>query len=111
MKALLNKLFEQQRLSKAESKEVLIQMANEKYNTSQMASFLTVFLMRPISVDELAGFREALLELAVKIDFVIGDWDTNFKTKMEKFNHWKKMIDEFNAAMPFTMKKRVAVVC
>ena len=68
MKKILNKLFEQQQLTKAEAKEVLIQMANEKYNASQMASFLTVYLMRPISVKELAGFREALLELAVKID-------------------------------------------
>jgi len=68
MKTILNKLFEQQRLSKQEAKEVLIQIANETYNTSQMASFLTVFMMRPISVNELAGFREALLELAVKVD-------------------------------------------
>jgi anthranilate phosphoribosyltransferase len=68
MKNILNKLFEQKELSKKEAKEVLIQMANEKYNTSQMASFLTVYLMRPISVKELAGFREALLELAIKID-------------------------------------------
>ena len=68
MKAILNKLFEQQQLTKSEAKEVLIQMASEKYNASQMASFLTVYLMRPISVKELAGFREALLELAVKID-------------------------------------------
>ncbi|UMB62011.1 anthranilate phosphoribosyltransferase [Lutibacter sp. A80] len=68
MKKILNKLFEQQQLSKDEAKEVLIQMANEKYNASQMASFLTVYLMRPISVKELAGFREALLELAIKID-------------------------------------------
>ena len=68
MKKILNKLFEQQRLSKSEAKEVLIQIANERYNASQMASFLTVFMMRPIAVDELAGFREALLELAVKVD-------------------------------------------
>jgi anthranilate phosphoribosyltransferase len=74
MKALLNKLFEEQRLTKSEAKEALIQMAAEKYNTSQMASFLTVFLMRPISVNELAGFREALLELALKID--LSDFNT-----------------------------------
>ena len=61
MKKILNKLFEQQRLTKQEAKEVLTQIAAEKYNASQMASFLTVFLMRPISVNELAGFREALL--------------------------------------------------
>ncbi|PCH54078.1 MAG: anthranilate phosphoribosyltransferase [Flavobacteriaceae bacterium] len=68
MKNILNKLFEQQRLTKQEAKEVLYQIANEKYNASQMASFLTVFMMRPISVNELAGFREALLELAIKVD-------------------------------------------
>ena len=68
MKTILNKLFEQQRLTKQEAKEVLFQIAAEKYNNSQIATFLTVFMMRPISVEELAGFRETLLELAVKID-------------------------------------------
>ena len=68
MKQLLNKLFEQQHLTKEEAKDVLIRMANGEFNNSQMASFLTVYLMNPISVNELAGFREALLELAVKID-------------------------------------------
>jgi anthranilate phosphoribosyltransferase len=68
MKKILNKLFEQQYLTKQEAKEVLFQIANEKYNNSQLASFLTVFMMRPISVNELAGFREALLELALKVD-------------------------------------------
>jgi len=74
MKAILTKLFEQQRLTKEEAKEALIQIANEKFNASQMASFLTVFLMRPISVNELTGFREALLELAVKVD--LSDFNT-----------------------------------
>ena len=69
MKAILNKLYEQERLTKEEAKNILIQIAGENFNTSQIASFLTVFMMRPISVEELAGFREALLELAVKIDF------------------------------------------
>ena len=68
MKTILNKLFDQQRLTKKESKEVLIEIATKKFNEAHLASFLTVFMMRPISVNELAGFREALLELAVKID-------------------------------------------
>ena len=68
MKAILNKLFEQQRLTKEEAKAILIEIASEKFNNVQIASFLTVFLMRPISVSELAGFREALLELSVKVD-------------------------------------------
>lgn len=74
MKAILHKLFEQQRLTKQEAKAILIEIASEKFNTSQIASFLTVFLMRPISVDELAGFRDALLELSVKID--LSDFNT-----------------------------------
>ena len=49
--------------------------------------------------------------LAVKIDFVIGDWDTNFKTKQEKYTYWQKMINEFNAAMPFTMRKKSTRAC
>jgi len=69
MKTVLNKLLNQERLTKLEAKSVLVNMANEKYNNAQIASFLTVFLMRPISVNELAGFREALLELALKVDF------------------------------------------
>ncbi|MBL4905517.1 MAG: anthranilate phosphoribosyltransferase, partial [Flavobacteriaceae bacterium] len=68
MKQILNTLFEQKRLSKEQSKEVLINIAQEKYNSAQIAAFITVFLMRPVAVDELTGFREALLELSIKID-------------------------------------------
>lgn len=68
MKTILNKLVEQQHLTKVEASEVLVQIANNSYNAAQMASFLTVFMMRPISVEELSGFQEALLELAVKVD-------------------------------------------
>ncbi len=74
MKKILNTLFEQKRLSKEQSKEVLINIAQEKYNAAEIAAFITVFLMRPVSVDELSGFREALLELAVKID--LSDFNT-----------------------------------
>ena len=74
MKILLNRLFEQQCLTKEEAKEILIKIAGENYNNSQIASFLTVFMIRPISVEELAGFREALLELSVKVD--LSDFNT-----------------------------------
>ncbi len=74
MKVILNKLFEQQRLSKEEAKAILIEIASEKFNNSQIASFLTVFLMRPVTVDELSGFRDALLELSVKVD--LSDYNT-----------------------------------
>lgn len=68
MKTILSKLIEQQYLTKTEASEVLVQIANNSYNASQMAAFLTVFMMRPISVEELSGFQEALLDLAVKVD-------------------------------------------
>jgi anthranilate phosphoribosyltransferase len=44
------------------------------YNPSQIASFLTVYMMRSITIDELAGFREALLELCIPIN--LKDYDT-----------------------------------
>ncbi|PQJ75017.1 anthranilate phosphoribosyltransferase [Polaribacter gangjinensis] len=69
MKEILNKLYNHERLSKSEAKQVLKDIAAEKFNETHLASFMTVFMMRPISVDELAGFRDALKELAIKIDF------------------------------------------
>jgi anthranilate phosphoribosyltransferase len=68
MKAILNKLYNHERLSKSEAKQVLIDIAAENYNDAHLASFMTVFMMRPITVDELSGFRNALKELALKVD-------------------------------------------
>jgi len=68
MKAILNDLYQQKRLSKAQAKEILINMAAAKYNDAHLASFMTVFMMRPITVEELSGFRDALKELAIKVD-------------------------------------------
>ena len=68
MKNTLNKLFQHERLTKAAAKKILIEISKEQYNEVQIAAFMTVFQMRPISVEELDGFREALLELRVAID-------------------------------------------
>ena len=68
MKAILNKLYNHERLSKAEAKQILIDIAASKYNDAHLASFMTVFMMRPITVDELSGFRDALKELAIKVE-------------------------------------------
>lgn len=68
MKSILNHLFEHKTLSKGEAKEILTNIAQGKYNHSQIASFLTVFIMRGIKVEELEGFRDAMLELCVRID-------------------------------------------
>ena len=68
MKQELYRLFEHQYLSRDESKKILLNIANGCYNDSQIAAFITVYLMRSISVDEMAGFREALLEMSLPID-------------------------------------------
>ncbi len=68
MKEILNRLINQETISKQEAKTVLKNISAGMYNTSQIASFLTVYMMRSISVEELDGFREALLELCLPID-------------------------------------------
>ncbi len=69
MKPILNRLINHEMLSKAEAKEVLVNISSGQYNPSQIASFLTVYMMRNITIEELSGFREALLELCIPIDF------------------------------------------
>ncbi len=68
MKNILEQLFEQKQLSYETAKETFTNIGQGKYNQSQIAAFLTVYLMRSISLNELAGFRDALLDLCVKID-------------------------------------------
>ncbi len=68
MKEILNKLIEHQWLSREESRRVLIEMASGTFNTSQIAAFLTVYMMRSVTIEELEGFRDALLELCHAVD-------------------------------------------
>ncbi len=68
MKEILNQLIEHRTLSQDKAKEVLKNIAIGSYNPSQIAAFMTVYLMRSITVDELRGFREAMLELCVPVE-------------------------------------------
>lgn len=68
MKKLLQYLFEHKTLSRQKAKEVLVSISNSQYNDSEVAAFITVFLMRSITIEELQGFCDALLELCVKVD-------------------------------------------
>ena len=68
MKDILNHLFEHKTLNKAEAREVLVNIAAGRYNHSQVASFLTVYMMRSITVEELEGFRNALLDLCHRVE-------------------------------------------
>jgi anthranilate phosphoribosyltransferase len=68
MKQILYRLFEHQILDREEARQILQNMVSGKYTEAQIASLITVFLMRSISVEELAGFRDALLDMRVVID-------------------------------------------
>ncbi len=74
MKNILNKLFEHQRLTKEEAYETLTSITKGEANEAQIAAFLTVYLMRNISVEELDGFRQALLDLCIRLD--VSDFET-----------------------------------
>ncbi len=65
MKEILNHLFEHKTLSKTEATEVLTRIARGEYEAAQIAAFLTVFMMRSITVEELEGFRDAMLDLCI----------------------------------------------
>ncbi|MEO7530689.1 MAG: anthranilate phosphoribosyltransferase [Sediminibacterium sp.] len=68
MKKILQYLFEHKTLTRESAKEILVNMSLGQYNEAEMSAFITVFLMRSITIEELQGFRDALLELCVKID-------------------------------------------
>ncbi|MEM0542143.1 anthranilate phosphoribosyltransferase [Flavobacterium sp. j3] len=69
MKTILNRLINHETLSQDEAKAVLVNISAGQYNPSQISAFLTVYMMRNITIEELSGFREALLELCIPIDF------------------------------------------
>lgn len=73
MKDILNYLFEYKFLDRKTAKEVLTNLTLGKYSPSEMAAFLTVYIMRSITVQELLGFRDAMLELCVHVD--LSDYD------------------------------------
>ena len=69
MKKILNDLIEHRSLSKETARQVLVDLASAKFNPSQTTAFMTVYMMRSITVDELQGFRDAMLELCVPVSF------------------------------------------
>ena len=68
MKQILNRLFEHGYLTRAEAREIMLRISRGEFNESQIAAFMTVFLMRSITIEELSGFRDALLELRIPVD-------------------------------------------
>ncbi len=68
MKKILDKLFQFKKLSREEARKMLLSLAQGEHNVSQVAAFLSTYRMRTISLDELMGFREAMLELCIPLD-------------------------------------------
>jgi anthranilate phosphoribosyltransferase len=73
MKQILNRLINHESISSQEAKNVLVNISEGKYNQSQIASFLTIYMMRSITLEELQGFRDALLDLCIPVD--LSDFD------------------------------------
>jgi len=68
MKKVLQKLFEHKVLTRDEAKDIMLNIAKGIYNEVELTTFITVYLMRSITIDELQGFRDGLLELALPVD-------------------------------------------
>lgn len=68
MKETLNRLINHEILSKEDARQILVNMAKGSYNSSQIAAFLTVYMMRSVTIEELEGFRDALLDLCLAVD-------------------------------------------
>lgn len=68
MKQILNRLINHESISSEEAKQVLVNISKGDYNQSQIAAFLTVYMMRSITLEELRGFRDALLELCIPVN-------------------------------------------
>src|SRR6202000_2182141 len=68
MKKILQYLFEHKSLPREQARDVLTRIAGGEFNESELAAFITVYLMRSITIDELQGFRDSLLELCVRVD-------------------------------------------
>lgn len=68
MKRILQSLFEHKSLSRQSAKEILVGIGKGSYNEHEITSFMTVYLMRSITIAELQGFRDALLELCFPVD-------------------------------------------
>lgn len=74
MKKVLQYLFEHKTLSREQAREVLVNTGRGVYNEHEVTAFMTVYLMRSITIEELQGFRDALLELCVPVD--LNDYET-----------------------------------
>lgn len=68
MKEILTRLFAHEELTQAETRQLMLDISRESYPEAQLAALLATFQMRGITVEELVGFRQALMETRVPVD-------------------------------------------
>lgn len=69
MKKILAHLFEYKSFSRKEAYDILTNITTGKYDPHQIAAFMTTYGMRSIRVEELGGFRDAMYDLCLKVNF------------------------------------------
>ena len=67
MKEILGKILNHEELTREETKNVLIGITQSQYPTEQITALITGLQMRGITVDELLGFRDGILETGVPV--------------------------------------------
>ena len=69
MKEILNRLFHHEELTSDEARTLLLDISTGRHADAQIAALLAAFQMRGVTVNELVGFRQALMETRVPVDF------------------------------------------
>ena len=67
MKDILNRMLNHEELTREETKDILIGITRSEYPNEQITALLTALQMRGITVDELLGFRDGILETGVPV--------------------------------------------
>ena len=68
MKAILNALVNQEKLTREQTKTILLNIVQESYGEAQLAALMMAWQMRSITIDELLGLRDGILETGVFVD-------------------------------------------
>ena len=67
MKDILNRMLNHEELTREETKNILVGITKSEYPNEQITALLTALQMRGITVDELLGFRDGILETGVPV--------------------------------------------
>jgi anthranilate phosphoribosyltransferase len=69
MKKILEYLLEHKSLTQKMAYDVMLQIGKGIYSEAEVASFVTIYLMRTITTNELIGFKQAIDEMCVPVTF------------------------------------------